>query len=1635
MVERLNKTDILIERMISLGKTKAYLRVPMFIAIIFVIFFVGIAEKTALLMKILFPTPKSVTRCLAFVTALIIATPLMQPVGVFAEEVIDALPETTETGSTSPEETEPAPESQESTEVSSETDNTTVAETSVSTESGATETTAPDTSSTDDTSVTDVSDTTVTDETAESSESSDSEEILPELLPSLFSMGPQEISTPEDLYNFITDENNLSTDINLTADIDMSSNPIPLSSVVNGEYTGTILGTETYSITGITYGVETKDELKSIINDTIEVPTEPFTGETPTSFVLMNDIDMEGYALTTDKLGTTPTYTVDKGTYNITNLFVEIDTADKLRQFLSYGYYPVKENVTDTSINNAILESEDKDAFSGIGNYAPVAFSGILDGNGHTISGINITRKSKQLGLFSSLSNATIKNLGLKDCSFNTNSEAGSYAGSFAGVASNSEIQNCFAVNITLNAYNYIGCFTGNGGGALTNCVYASISPTFSGKNKGYYQSNYSSADIETFNQTAELYGWKKWYADSNPINQNGGCPSFEPTYKVVFKDNNGNSDLTGIVYTSGTTTATEDTYYIVDGQGLAELTTKPTKPKSEFVGWSLTPNSSSKIADDWTFNSDTDQSKGEVTLYAIWVTTNTYRLNYYKYDAVNGEYVLDSDSGEINVTEFAADPSIEQADLMGYDKKGWYLGTENADSSITFGNAWNFATSTVSKQGFFDEFGGVDTVTLELNLYQRYDPKTYTVTTKLNGGSVSKNIPTTYTVKDSVITLPTENEITRKGYTFDGWTIESITAESPSAPAALSPITEIDPSWCATITIKANWTPITYKVAYDGNNATAGSMTETDHTYDVAANLSANQYEKTYYDFKGWSYNGNTYADNASVINLTDVAGDTVTLTAIWEAHNYNITYVDMAGVGSMTNTQNPATFNVENDTITLAEPTKAGYTFVGWYSEQEFTNKVETIDPAQKAGSDITLYAKWTLNTYSVTFDTNGGAFTPDTPTIEYNIEEGVTQAIPTNVTKDYYTFSKWTVTSKDGNIPLGDITEIPANSYGNITVQAQWTAVEYTLTYDTNGGDLPAGARTTYTYDDVATLPTPTKTGYSFTGWRITASDSDTSIIGNLITGLNNNHGNLTLKAEWSVNTYTISFESNGGTTVSRIKQDYQSNVYPPAAPTKTGYDFAGWYKNSDLSGDEYEFTTMPAEDFTLYAKWEIQTFDVTFNDIDATPNSPQNVEYGSTPTYFVPTKAEQGDVKFRFLGWYADSLFSEIYDFDAPIYEDTTVYAKWYEYTDATGVFYDVTFRTSDDDAGNVVAYAEGEHLVFPALPAADVVNQREPIGWKITDAETGEAISEELYQEGEIFVVGAYNIIVTAQWDVATYDVEFISEGETITTQSVEYNSTIAEFTPVRNGFIFKGWVYTNDTSVSFDASTPIVEDISLTAVWEEIVINVPSGSSSSSEKVIRMVENTAGIPFPSKISVSANMQKFTSSVDVRMTKTTPEAESEFNALFSNVTESIDKIFIFDISLYERGTTRKITSLKQGTVITYRMPVPEIFDTDADKIKVLSVHEGKLELHDSEVYTRDGYLMISFTSTHCSTYAFVLDIEDIITIGELSAAAGTSMASVLLVSDARIFTNESPVFSSKRGSIFSRKKRRYHIKKR
>ena len=395
----------------------------------------------------------------------------------------------------------------------------------------------------------------------------------------------------------------------------------------------------------------------------------------------------------------------------------------------------------------------------------------------------------------------------------------------------------------------------------------------------------------------------------------------------------------------------------------------------------------------------------------------------------------------------------------------------------------------------------------------------------------------------------------------------------------------------------------------------------------------------RTGYEFSGCYTTAAAGSKVASTTTVTSLTSET--LYAHWNANSYTVTF-DVNEGADWTSTTCPTssyTFNSSSKSCSksvtydvlygiLPTPTRNGYTFDGWYTAASGGTKVISTTKAVIT-SNTTLYAHWTINSYKVTFDVNGGtAWTSTTcgsgftfnssskecsKSVQYTGEYGT---LPTP-TRSGYTFDGWYTAASDGTkvVPTSHLVWATDK-----TLYAHWTIISYTVTFDVSGGNAwtsttcptssytfnsssSACSKTVNSGSTYGTLPTPTRTGYTFNGWY-TAASGGTKIESTSTVSITSN---TTLYAHWTANSYTVTYNVNGGNawTSSTCGSGYTFNSSSKACsksvnyngqygnmptPTHSSSTFLGWYTAAS-GGTKVISTTKVAitSNTTLYAHW--------------------------------------------------------------------------------------------------------------------------------------------------------------------------------------------------------------------------------------------------------------------------------------------------------------------------------------------------------------------------------------------------------------------------------------------------------------
>ena len=548
-------------------------------------------------------------------------------------------------------------------------------------------------------------------------------------------------------------------------------------------------------------------------------------------------------------------------------------------------------------------------------------------------------------------------------------------------------------------------------------------------------------------------------------------------------------------------------------------------------------------------------------------------------------------------------------------------------------------------------------------------------------------------------------------------------------------------------------------------------------------------------YAFAGWSD------------DFTDVREDLV-LFPVFTPIEYTVRFFDGDELlGSETVSYGESASGVDAE--------REDYLFVGWRTEGG-----DPYDLTSPVTGDLDLYAAWQEKppvVHTVVFTVDGAVYQTQT------VADGSAAQNPANPAKYGYTFTGW-----DSDF---------SNVTGDMTVAATFRIKTYTVTFSANGA----------VYDTVevdhgetveAPAGTPAREGYRFVRWNF---DFETPIT-----------EDLTVKAVYTIETYTVRFLVDGEVFATQ-SVEYGDFATVPGTPQKTGATFVGWAYED---GAPFRFSHSITGDLDISAQFETQTFAVTFV-ADGEVFWVAEVEYGETVGVPHGEPDKQGWI---FIGW--------DFDFNTKITRDFTVEAKFEE------IVYTVTFKV-DGEIWSTATVSEGATVQPPASPRKDgwrftgwAWDFRDPVyGNEVIEAEFeritytvtftvngafwqadvvgwGETVDEpeDAYADGFVFLGWNFDFetpiksdtVIEAELAPLSYTVTFTVNGETFTTETVEYGETasVPPQAPALEGYTFTGW--------NFDFKTPIYDDIEIEAEFEEIWFTVTFVSDGETFDTVRV---------------------------------------------------------------------------------------------------------------------------------------------------------------------------------------------------
>ena len=916
-----------------------------------------------------------------------------------------------------------------------------------------------------------------------------------------------------------------------------------------------------------------------------------------------------------------------------------------------------------------------------------------------------------------------------------------------------------------------------------------------------------------------------------------------------------------------------QNVVYILDGKEYRkekvldrEKIEEPKIEQENFKGW----YTDKKYTNKYNFNNDVTK---DIILYGkVEESTKKYTVQYI-------------DEGKIIKEEELKEGSIINAPEVtkeGYTFTGWYEGEEKYDVyepitrdlileskyeinkyKVRFinedGNVLQEETLDYGSMPIYKKETPTKTRTEEYSYeFEKWTPEITKVTSNQEYKATYKATKNKYTVtyvnegkeyhKETALygnTIKNVENPTKEGYTFIGW--YDINDKKVNHPITVT----------KNMTLYSKYEINSYKVSY--YNEGVKYIDDQKINYGENALKPNTNPSKIGYTFKYWSLkeNGEEYEFS------TKITKDIV-LYAVYEINRYTVTYIN-DGVE-----YHKETLEYGSVIIDVQDPEKEGYTFKGWYDIND-----EKVNHPITVTKNITLYSKYEINTYTISYYNEGVKYIEDK-----KINYGENALKPnTDPSKIGYTFKYWALEEN------GEEYEFNTKITKDITLYAVYEINRYTVTYINDGVEYH---KETLEYGSVITnIQDPEKEGYTFKGWY----DINDEKVNHPITVTED----ITLNSKYEINTYTVSFYHNNEKYVEDQKVNYgESAVKPSEDPTKEDYNFSGWVIKG--TQNKYDFTSRVTRNVDLESSFTAKpTYTVTFkigNEVILT----ENVIEG----HKVTSKEAPYKKGYLFDKWYSDEGLTIENNFDEKIIGNKIIYGKYNENK------HTVTYMNEKE-----VYYTE-----------------------KVLDRFTAKGPSENPSKEGYTFkyfskdkkVEFDYNTEITedttlyAVYEINTYTVTYINEGSEYHKEELTYKSKHEKIEdPFKTGYTFIGWYNENEEKVEYPIT--VTKDITLHSKYE---INKYTVIFNDENRI-----TTKEVNYNNKVEPVINQGKEGYTFKYWSTEENGE-EYNFNTL---VTEDTTLYAVYEINTYTvtfknyDGSILQEETLNYGSTPTYKGNVP------------------------------------------------------------------------------------------------------------
>lgn len=562
------------------------------------------------------------------------------------------------------------------------------------------------------------------------------------------------------------------------------------------------------------------------------------------------------------------------------------------------------------------------------------------------------------------------------------------------------------------------------------------------------------------------------------------------------------------------------------------------------------------------------------------------------------------------------------------------------------------------------------------------------------------------------------------------------------------------------------------------------------------------------------------------------------VTLKAVWEANSIAVAFNGNGGTPDEAETL--VTFGETYGE--LAGATREGYTFNGWYTEDGVKIEATTTVTSTEAH---TLYADWTINHYDVTVTTDGNGSASADPAEEVDYGTVVTLTATPNNGYEFVAWESENVAIEDNAFTMPDHA---------VTVNATFTASEYTISFDTDGGDPKESL--TYKTTDSASLGGASKTGYSLICWKVSSTGGNWGASGTVYPADSavtaGKYGNVTLKATWRANSVTVTYDAQGGTSAAESKNVTVGSTYGTlSSATREGYTFEGWYSDP-TGGTKIEPTTTVSQtsNHTIYAYWSINKYDVilsTDNNGFLSADATEDVEYGTLVT--LTATAKPG---FTFAEWVSSDVTIENNTFTMP---DKAVQVR----ATFSPVGYTVTFDADGGEEKEALEYNTTDETALGETTKEGYTF----LGWQVTvPASEGDynwGDTQKTYSKDQT-VRGKYgDVTLKALWEGNAVTLTYDAQGGTASaeTKSVTVGSkygTLARAS--REGYTFNGWFTQAEEGTQIDANM-IVTNTTDHTVYAHWTINKHNVTVTTDGNGTASADLTENVEYGTLITLTA----------------------------------------------------------------------------------------------------------------------------------------------------------------------------------